>query len=256
MTRISPESRTYPIVLPAQFPLTEKRLLKLSGLNRELLLVSNGKNTLIVSETPDFLFGDYENFVLHLPGFQRSMLEDLKRLNEEILFEFEDREEVIVKMGIFALISLLTGAVFASLFAWAKARNSGRVYTEDGGYLLEDHKRKGKFLNRMADVSYISYEKASSEEQDSWNSYIPVSPSLAIEVVSAKKGLKPALKKMKDVWLATRTKLGLVICPFQKKIYVFELGKEKYKEQSIFEDFTHSSLPGYRENFGEFARKI
>ncbi|MCB1158186.1 MAG: Uma2 family endonuclease [Leptospiraceae bacterium] len=246
------EKETYHLIFPEQYPLPP-RIQELSRLNTELSL-SYQENTLIIREAPPYAFRDYENFLLRLPGFTEELFFQLEELNDETHFEFDDNEEVIVKMSTFALISLLTGAVLTSLFIWAKSRKSGRVYTEDGGYMLESP--DGKHLHRMADISYIAYSKASQEEQASWYSRIPIAPSLAVEIVSAKRGLKPALKKMKDIWMANGTELGFVICPFSKKIYIFEISKESYTEQSIFEDFTHPDLPGYKENFSEYAKKI
>jgi Uma2 family endonuclease len=211
-----------------------------------------------VKDTASFVFEDYECFTVKLPGFKGVKLFDsLGRLNREINFEYSTaKEEVIIRMGTFALISLLTGAILASLYAWAKSRNSGRVYTENGTYEFTDPNNPQEIIRRMPDVSYIDYKKASEEEQDGWKSYIPKSPSLAIEVVSSKYGLKEALEKMRDIWISNGTDVGLVICPFSKIIYVFELSKEGYKKQSIFDDVTHPILPGYKENFSEYAKKF
>lgn len=249
--------RRYTIHFPKRYPI-EQKLEELQKANTNISLEYANGNSIIIQETTSFAFEDYECFTIKLPGFNElKMFNRLAKLNKELNLEYSTAiEEVIVRMGIFALVGLFTGAIVASLYAWAKSRNSGRVYSDPTGYRFKDPEHPGHIIERIPDVSYIDYTKASKEEQDSWKSYIPKSPTLAIEVVSSKYGLKEALKKMKAIWLNNGTDIGLVICPFSKAIYIFELSQEGYKEQSIFDDVIHPLLPGYRENFGEYAKKF
>ena len=71
---------------------------------------------------------------------------------------------------------------------------------------------------------------------------------LVIEIVSA-------IKKVETVWMKVGVDVALVICPYSEKIYIFEKGATGYKEQSIYQDFSHPLLPGYSENFGKYLQE-
>lgn len=251
-TQVSDEKQinTYTIQFPNSYPLKEK-LDELQKCNPDVQLSIEEENQLTISESA-YLFEEYGYFGIKVPGFTAEMFEELHELNEEINFEFDDNEEIFIRMGTFALISLLTMLIGASLVNWAKSRNSGNVYGENGEYELPDRKRKGKKLRRIPDVSYISYDSVSKEQQKTWNGFIQVPPNLVIEIVSAKRGLKGDLKKMQGIWMQNGADIGLVICPFTEQIYIFEKGVNGYSTQSIHSDFSHPLLPDYLENFGKF----
>jgi Uma2 family endonuclease len=78
---------------------------------------------------------------------------------------------------------------------------------------------------------------------------ILVAPTLAIEIVSARRGLNPALKKMELFWMKAGTDIGLVFCLFSKKVYIFEQGQPKYRSQDIYQIFTYPKLPNYKNDF-------
>ncbi|MCX7997482.1 MAG: Uma2 family endonuclease [Leptospiraceae bacterium] len=247
------EVRTYTIRFPKSYPLKEK-LSELQKLNPDFVLSVKGKNSLLICESA-FLLEDYGYFGIKLPGFTWKMFERLEKLNKEINFEFNDEEEIFIKMGIFALIGALTAAVLSSLYVWARSKNRGRVYADPGGYELDHPERPDKKIRRIPDISYISFESVSEEEQDSWDGFIPHPPNLVIEIVSAKYGLTIDLKKMETVWMKTGVDVGIVICPFSEKIYIFEKGKPNHTTQSLYSDFTHPLLPEYFENFGKYWKK-
>jgi Uma2 family endonuclease len=241
---------TYSIRIPSSYRLIEK-MDELERLNPEVLLSIEVENCLTITESA-FLFEDYGYFGIKVPRFTAAMFEELHELNEEINFEFDDKEEIFIRMGTFAMISLLTVAIMSSFYMWAKSRNSGSVFGENGEYELDDSENPEKKLRRIPDISYISYDSVSKKKQGEWNGFIPVPPNLVIEIVSAKRGLKNDLNKMQNVWMKNGADIGLVICPFTEKVYIFEKGISGYSSQSIHSDFSHPMLPGYTENFGKF----
>jgi Uma2 family endonuclease len=244
---------TYYLRIPVSYQIT-KKLEELQHVNPEYLLAIENENLLTITESA-FLFEEYGYFGIKLPGFTKEMFDELEELNEEENFEFDDKEEIFIKMAIFAFIGLITALIGASLVNWARGRKSGNVYSDPTGYELDDPERPGKKLRRIPDVSYIAYDSVSEEEQDSWDGFITCPPNLVIEIISAKRGLKGDLKKMQDIWMKNGADVGLVICPFTEQIYIFEKGVNGYSSQSIYSDFTHPMLPGYSENFGNYIKK-
>ncbi len=247
------------IKIPDKYQLSDGLVNEIQLLNSDLKIGTTNGNTLLVEENI-FRFENYESIELKFPTsvFPDSNFDELYDINEtELNFEQPGNHSIILKMGTFYVIGLITGAIFASLFVWAKNSKKGRTLPEDTEYDFSDNEEELPEQIRMADSSYISYDKVSEEEQKKWGrKRIPIPPTLSIEVVSSKYGLKPALRKMQDVWMNYGTDLGVVVCPFSKKLYIFKKGKPGYTEQSIYKPFTHPLLPGYEGDFSEYVDEI
>ena len=248
------DKRSYSIRMPKGYLLTEEKLKELQACNPDVQLCIGEENLLDVVEHK-FLFDDYGYLNLKLTGLTAELFEEMHELNEGINFEFDDTEEVWIKMGVFRYIGKLTAAILSSFYVWAKSMVVGEVYADPTEYELDDPKGSSKKIRRIPDVSYISYETAPEEVQDSWGSFIPIPPNMAMEIVSAKYGLKDDLDKMEYVWMPTGVDVGIVVCPFSESIYVFEKGKTGYTTQSIHVDFSHPTLPGYKDNYGKYLKK-
>ena len=124
-------------------------------------------------------------------------------LNEEINFEFDDRGGMDYNGHFRAYRQIYS----KSISHWASRFNSGEIQADPTEYELDDPKGSGKKIRRIPDVSYISYETASEEVQDNWDGFIPIPPNMAMEIVSAKYGLKgdvelKAVIQLEDVHLA------------------------------------------------------
>ncbi|MEM7179756.1 MAG: Uma2 family endonuclease [Spirochaetota bacterium] len=238
----------YTIHLPVEYKNIRKRLPEIQRENQNLEILLHNSSTIRVVLSQSLEEDGY--FGIKLPGWQESYFEPLRELNPEINFEYANTEEVYIKMGIFAMIGLFTTALVSSLYIWARKNKTGNVYSDPTEYELEV-KPGDKKQKRIPDLSFISYAKVPKDVQKKWRARIPVSPNLVVEIVSAKRGLEKDLKKMATVWMPAGAELGLVLCPYSEKIYIFEKDKSEYRTQSIYSQFTHPTLPAYSENFGE-----
>jgi Uma2 family endonuclease len=251
-------SETIEIKLPDKYPITDQLIEEIQLLNLDLKIGKTNGNTLTVDELA-YQFYDYGFVELKFPAsiFPDSDFDELYDINEdELNFEQPGNHSIILKMGILDAISLLTMAIGATLYMWAYTNNKGRVRSENGEYQLNKNQIKKKKGSRMGDVTFVSYDKASKEEQDKWlDGRIPIAPTLCIEIVSSKYGLKHDLNKMEAVWMRKGTDVGVVVCPYSKKIYIFEKDAPSYREQSIFEPFTHPLLPGYVGDFNHYINR-
>ncbi len=246
--------RSYDIQLPTKYALDADLVQEMALLNADLHIEILAENALRVSEAA-WLFADYEGVEILFPCsiFADSNFDELYAINpKEFNFEQTGNHSIILKMGTFYTIGLITTSILVSLSIWAKSKNKGKVLPENTEYHLNKNKKANKKHSvYMADVSFISYDKASESEQKGWKERIPVAPTLSIEIVSSKYGLKPALRKMQDVWMAYGTDIGLVVCPFSEKIFIFEKDAANYRQQSISVPFTHPLLPNYVGDFSE-----
>ena len=223
----------------------EDAYIKISTGKLELLIEDEGQNSLLL---------DLKN------RLTETEYNELEEMNEDLLtFETENYQKIYLRMGTFGIISAITAVIMASFVVWAQKYKNGRIYTEEGEYKFEREDETGEkqIIRRKPDISYISYDDVPEEEQNRWNKqYITTPATLAVEIVSSHRSLPKELKKMREVWMKYGTKLGLVICPFSKKIYVFEKDKEGYTEQSIYEKFTHELLPGYEGDFSMYIDEV
>jgi len=194
---------------------------------------------------------EFEFKLIH--AFTEKQYNRLQYINQSHLkIETINYDTFYTGMGTFAIISAFTAIIISGLVVWANNQKNGRVYTEDGEYKLTD--KNGKIVRRRPDISYIAFDDVSEKEQDSWRKkFIEVPPTLAIEIVSSERSLQKELNKMKDIWMANGTRLGIVINPHGKKYYVFE--KDAYQEFPLDKIFTHPLLPGYEGNFNHFSEK-
>jgi Uma2 family endonuclease len=245
------------IKIPDIYELTDEKIAAIRLFNPAYSFIWEGGSNLIL-EAKGFALTDFRYHDIHIPEFNQRMFYSLCEINEENTVNFEfSTNKIHVRMSTFGIISAMTGLIIVSLGMWVQLAKCGRFYTEDGQYKLTDPDNPDEEIQRNPDVSFVSYTKASEEKQDEWvHSFITTHPTLSIEIVSARKSLKATLRKMYDVWMRVGTDLGLVICPFTKKIYIFEQGKTEYREQSIYEPFTHPLLPGYTGDFSGYVDKI
>jgi Uma2 family endonuclease len=215
-------------------------------------------NNHLIIEAKEFSLLDYDYHEIHLEKFNEKLFDELIDLNPESEVNFEFSTNIIhIRMSTFGLISTITVAIMVGLGIWVNLTNAGRLYSEDGQYKLEDPENPDESIRANPDLSFISYDKVPVEEQKKWKkSFITSPPTLAIEIVSAKRSLKPTLKKMNEIWMRAGTNIGIVICPYSKKYFIFESGCTEFIEKSIYEPFTHPLLPGYTGDFSKFVDEI
>ncbi|MEM7184418.1 MAG: Uma2 family endonuclease [Spirochaetota bacterium] len=242
----------YIIRFPIEYANTPKRLDEIRDKNNGLDILFHNSSTIRIAITATL--EEYGHLSVKLPGWNETYFESLRLLNPDITFEYANTEEIYIKMGIFAIIGIFTAFVTASLVNWVRKNKLGKPYSDPTEYELDVEPGK-KRQKRIPDFSFISFAKVPQNVQKTWKQRIPVSPSLAVEIVSTKKGLQKDLNKMQSVWIPSGVELGLVLCPYSEKIYIFEQNQNDYQTQSIYQDFSHPSLPGYKENFGEILQE-
>ncbi|MCB1157907.1 MAG: Uma2 family endonuclease [Leptospiraceae bacterium] len=251
------ETDSVELQIPRQYRITDEVIKNLQILNHDLIIDFVRENGVIIKpKIPEFASHKYIDLKFPEGFFPSESFDELYETNDH-RFRFEQVGEAIrIKMGFGSVIGLITMAIGASLYIWTKKTKLGRVRSDQSEF--EFYNEETKVLEkRIPDVSYISFEKASEKEQKSWGTgKIKIAPTLSIEIVSSKYGLKPALWKMQHVWIRFGTDIGVVVCPFSKKLYIFEKGKSSHREQSIYQKFTHPLLPDYEGDFSEYVDEI
>jgi len=248
------EKATISLRLPAQYSVSDDNLKTIVAVNSHLNLRKGRGNSLIL-KGKDFTLPEKRFFALYLHGFSEQLYEQTQKLNQKKHFGLQYAGNLIyLEMGTFGLISALTAIIIGSLVYWNQTARKGRVYTEEGEYKLPNPENAQDKIRVKPDVSFISYEKVSEKQQNVWrNSFINVPPTLVIEIVSSKSSLKETQEKMQNIWMQSGAQIGLVINPYEKKIYIYEKGKKRTKVQSTLKPFMHQILPGYIGDFSAYA---
>jgi hypothetical protein len=239
------------IKIPSKYSLTKELVSEIQLLNPEFIIGRTKGNILTLSESA-FLFDDYRYIEIRFPTsiFPDSNFDRLYRINpSELNFEQPGNHSIILKKGVFCNVDQIFVQVSMSLFMWSNDNSAGRVYLGKAEYEFQRNNRKEV---RMADISFMNFDRVAKDFI--FKERILVAPNLAIEIVSTKYGLKLVLNRMQEVWMEFDSAVGLVICPFSKKLYIFDKDADSYREQSIYDPFAHPLLPGYTENFGQFLR--
>jgi len=241
-----------PILLkfPPSYRLDEKWE-ALQKLNPEVRLEIWKKNALLIFEKT-YVFEDFESVELVFDKKNKPTYRQILAIeNQSEHYRIEvDTEKIILIMATSSFIGMLTASIIASLYFYFKKK--GYIFSESTPYVFTEN---GEKVRREADASFISFEDYDQETQKKWvGKPIPVPPTLVIEIVSAKNGTKAAIWKMENIWIRFGSKIGLVVCPFSEKIYVFE--KNNSYSQSIYLPFTHPKLEGYVGDFSEYVKDI
>jgi len=244
--------KSSPLILhfPASYQLAEK-FLSLRKLNSALHLELKSQDELWIFEK-DFSFAHFESVDLYFPENQLISYQELLELEvQSTHYRLEQTpQKIIIIMATSSLIGFLTFAVLGSIYLWISKTKKGRGYAETTPYKFVDE--HGHEIRREADASFIAFEDCSEEVQNSWEGgAAQAPPTFVVEVVSAKYGTKSARKKMEEVWMYHGAKVGIVICPFTEKIYVYD--QNGTSEQSTDETFQHPDLEGYE---GDFSKEI
>ncbi len=219
----------------------------------------DGKTLQILEKT--HLFADFDFIEIRQAQnfrFTEKQYEKLCRLNAEsqiskIEMDFSKPQTLQIQMGTALIISLFTGAIYASLYFWAQKNRKGVVVTETARFDLKD--QNGNVLRKSPDVALLSTAQMTDNELVK-SKFISVAPMFCIEVVSSpKNGLKQTLQKMQKVWIENGTEIGLVLDPFGKNYYLFEAQKQGYEKISFDKLFTQPKLKDLQLDFEIFWKE-
>ncbi len=122
------------IKLPEKYKLTQSLVNEIAVLNADLSISAEKDNALIISESA-FNFRNYEFIEVKFPAniFPDSNFDELYEINaKELKFEQPGNHSILLKMGLFSTIALITALISASLVVWSSKKRSGRVFSENG----------------------------------------------------------------------------------------------------------------------------
>jgi Uma2 family endonuclease len=120
---------------------------------------------------------------------------------------------------------------------------------------MKSNENPNKVKILAPDVSYIAFEKVTKKYLNQ-HKFINIPPTLCIEIVSSKGGLKQNLRKMEDSWMTSGTDIGLVVCPHTENYFLFKKDKTGYQSIDFAVPFTHPQLSGLTIDFAQLLKEV
>ena len=155
-----------------------------------------------------------------------------------------DREKIQITMGTVGFISAFTATILAIVVFWNQKKKFGKTFDAQADFIMPEGNHK------IPDVALVKFTEKLYDDRG----FVAASPFLAIEVISQKHGLQHDLRKMTEHWIASGTRIGLVIDPYREQYHKFEPEVETYQTYPFSEPFTHPQLPGLEIDFAQILQ--
>jgi Uma2 family endonuclease len=144
---------------------------------------------------------------------------ELCQINQESRIECNERGDLIMMAPVGAQMSHRNGEIAAQLCEWSRRDGTGIAFDSSAGF------RFRKRTMRSPDASWIRrtrWDKLTDEEKET---FAPICPDFVIELRSKTDRLEILKKKMKE-YLENGVRMGVLIEPYQHKVYMFRPGRK------------------------------
>jgi Uma2 family endonuclease len=139
---------------------------------------------------------------------------ELSSLNDDLRFELTAEGELIVMAPAGGKVSAGNARITAQLTVWAVQDDTGIAFDSSGGFELPN----GAKLSPDASwVALTRWKALTSKQQEQ---FPPLCPDFVIELTSPSDRI-PALKRKMAEWIDNGARLGWLIDPDTKRVYVY-----------------------------------
>ncbi len=161
-----------------------------------------------------------EPFKLNVQGIilTDEQFELLCRENPELRLEITAQKELVIMPPTGSESGWRSGEVYFSLTAWSKQDQTGLSFDSSTGFTLPNG------AVRSPDASWAKRERWDALAKDQRIKFAPLSPDFAIEVRSPTDKVSALHEKMQE-YLDNGVRLGWLIDPFEKRVYVYRPGQ-------------------------------
>ncbi len=163
---------------------------------------------------------------------------ELCRQNPELRLERTAKGEVIVMPPTGGETGSRNDEIIRQLSNWRKSDGTGKSFESSTGYRLPNG------ANRSPDASWITKAKLAQLTVEQKKVFLPLCPDFAIELRSPSDDLDTIKAKM-DEYIANGLRLGWLIDPEEKAVYVYRPNAAVQKLDSVSEVSGDPELPGF-----------
>lgn len=142
------------------------------------------------------------------------MLLEISSLNDDLRFELTAAGELVVKPLFGGTTGIRSANLLFQLGSWAKEDGTGIFLGSSAGFTLPN----GATLSCVC--SWITRLKAETLSRAEWRKIPALCPDFVIESTTPSERLTPLKRKMGE-WLDNGVRLGWLIDPDEKRVYVY-----------------------------------
>jgi Uma2 family endonuclease len=161
-----------------------------------------------------------DHFFLVLDGeVSDQEFDKLVQLNSELWFERTAKGEVEIMPPLKGETGEKNGRIIAQLIIWADDNGTGVSFGPTMGFKLPNG------ATRAPDASWVERSRLATLTPKQKKEYFPLCPDFVLELRSATDRISRLKEKMEE-YLANGAKLGWLIDPVERKVYVYRPGSE------------------------------
>ncbi|HZD48585.1 MAG TPA: Uma2 family endonuclease [Silvibacterium sp.] len=172
-------------------------------------------NTLEIPKLPSSLILE--------PALTDEEFEQMSVANELVKLERTKEGKIVVNPPTGLDSSSGNTEIIRQLANWWRQHRQGKVFDSNAGFFLPD----GSSLS--PDGAYATPEQIRGLSSKDRRHFGRFAPAFVIELLSASDSLSEARQKM-EVWLANGTRLGWLIDPYKRNVWIYEAGKQPRTE--------------------------
>lgn len=136
------------------------------------------------------------------------------QLNRDLRIERTAQGEVVIMPPAGWKTSERNSEIGMQLRIWAKREGTGVVTDSSGGFVLPDG------ATRSPDAAWITHARLAALTAEQRDKFLPLCPDFALELRSPTDTLTALQAKMQE-YLDNGARLGLLIDPMQRRVYVY-----------------------------------
>jgi Uma2 family endonuclease len=191
--------------------------------------------TLLIPSRP------FPGMALQLPRLSRRSADwfyELCQANGDLQFEQTAEGEIIVMAPAGFESGDRESEVICQLRIWSKRDGSGRAHGSNTGYRLPNG------ATRAPDASWILNSRLNKLNANERRKFLPLCPDFVMEVASPSDRL-PNLRAKMEEYLANGARLGWLIDPDERNVYVYRPGKKVQRRSGLRQISASPELPGF-----------
>ncbi len=163
---------------------------------------------------------------------------ELCRQNPDLRLERTAKGEVIVMPPTGGETGSRNDEIVRQLSSWRKENGTGKSFESSTGFKLPNG------ADRSPDASWVSKARLAQLTLEQKRKFLPLTPDFAIELRSPSDDLDTIKAKM-DEYISCGLRLGWLIDPEEKTVYVYRPNVAVQKLENVSEVSADPELPGF-----------